>query len=136
MDKLKAIWTRYFSSINAIIRAGLGLVIVLLFIAYYVIAYGFDDRGRGAITFLQRLEEQAYDIRLRATMPEKMDPRIVIIDIDEKTLAAEGRWPLSRDRWVLLLTQLFDNYKAKVVGFDVLFTELVLRTKEEIPARV
>ncbi len=123
MDKLKAIWTRYFSSINAVIRAGLGLAIVLLFVAYYVIAYGFDDRGKGAITFLQRLEEQAYDIRLRATMPEKMDPRIVIIDIDEKTLAAEGRWPLSRDRWVLLLTQLFDNYKAKVVGFDVLFTE-------------
>ena len=123
MNKLAALWTRYFSSINAIIRASLGLGIVALFVAYYVIDYTFQDRARGSITFLQRLEEQAYDIRLRATMPEKIDPRIVIIDIDERTLAAEGRWPLSRDRWVLLLKQLFDNYKLKVVGFDVFFTE-------------
>ena len=123
MNKLAALWTKYFSSINAIIRASLGLVVVALFVAYYVIDYGFSDRARGSIAFLQRLEEQAYDIRLRATMPEKIDSRIVIIDIDERTLAAEGRWPLSRDRWVMLLTQLFDNYKLKVVGFDVFFTE-------------
>ncbi len=124
MNKLAALWTKYFSSINAIIRASLGLGIVALFVVYYVIDFSVnEDRARGSITFLQRIEEQAYDIRLRATMPEKIDPRIVIIDIDERTLAAEGRWPLSRDRWVLLLTQLFDNYKLKVVGFDVFFTE-------------
>ena len=123
MNKLAAIWTKYFSSINAIIRASLGLGVVALFVTYYVIDFTFHDRASGSITFLQRLEEQAYDIRLRATMPEKIDPRIVIIDVDERTLAAEGRWPLSRDRWALLLKQLFDNYKLKVVGFDVLFTE-------------
>ncbi len=121
MEKLSALWTKYFSSINAIIRAGLGLGVVALFVAYYVISY--YSFGGNALPLLQRLEEQAYDIRLRATMPEKIDPRVVIIDVDEKTLAAEGRWPLSRDRWVLLLQQLFDNYKIKVVGFDVLFTE-------------
>ena len=110
MNKLAALWTKYFSSINAIIRASLGLGIVALFVAYYIIDFSInDDRARGSISFLQRIEEQAYDIRLRATMPEKIDPRIVIIDIDERTLAAEGRWPLSRDRWVLLLTQLFDD---------------------------
>ncbi len=123
MSKLAALWIKYFSSINAIIRSSLGLALVALFVVYYVIDFSSADRSRGSITFLQRLEEQAYDIRLRATMPEKIDPRIVIIDIDERTLAAEGRWPLSRDRWVLLLNQLFDNYKLKVVGFDVLFTE-------------
>ena len=124
MNKLTALWTKYFSSINAIIRASLGLGIVVLFVGYYVIDFTVnEDRARGSISFLQRIEEQAYDIRLRATMPEKMDPRIVIIDIDERTLAAEGRWPLSRDRWVLLLAQLFDVYKLKVVGFDVFFTE-------------
>jgi adenylate cyclase len=123
MEKFSALWTKYFSSINAIIRASLGLGVVALFVIYYIIAYSYEDKAKNSITFLQRLEEQAYDIRLRATMPEKMDPRIVIIDVDEKTLAAEGRWPLSRDRWVLLLKQLFDNYKIKVVGFDVLFTE-------------
>ncbi len=125
MNKLSALWTKYFSSINAIIRASLGLAIVALFVFYYVLDfnYKFYSSHGSPITFLQRLEEQSYDIRLRATMPEKIDPRIVIIDVDERTLAAEGRWPLSRDRWVLLLKQLFDTYKLRVVGFDVLFTE-------------
>ncbi len=121
MDKFKALWTRYFSSINSIVRAGLGLGIVALVLLYYVA--DFRSSERGGLLFLQRLELQAYDLRLLATMPEKIDPRIVIIDVDEKTLAAEGRWPLSRDRWVKLLTNLFETYKAKVVGFDVLFTE-------------
>jgi adenylate cyclase len=121
VDKLKQLWTRYFSSINAAIRAAMGLGIVLMFILLYAVE-NFPAL-RATVGFLGRLENQTYDVRLRATMSERMDPRVVIIDVDEKSLAAEGRWPLSRDRWVTMLTQLFDNYKVKVVGFDVLFTE-------------
>ncbi|MBL8519137.1 MAG: adenylate/guanylate cyclase domain-containing protein [Betaproteobacteria bacterium] len=121
VEKLKTLWTRYFSSINAAIRAGLGLGIVFLFVLLYA-AENFPVL-KATVGFLGRLENQTYDVRLRATMSNKMDPRIVIIDVDEKTLAAEGRWPLSRDRWVKMLTQLYDNYKIKVVGFDVIFTE-------------
>ncbi len=112
---IRAIWTNYFSSINAIIRASLGVGVVALFIVNYI--------SNEPVTFFKRLELLAYDTRLRSTMPAKIDPRIVIIDIDEKTLAAEGRWPLARDKWVLLIRQLFDVYKVKVAGFDVLFTE-------------
>ncbi len=115
MEKLKALWKYYFSSINAMIRASIGLAIVALFVTYYVL----DE----PVKFLQNLEWQSYDTRMRATMPEKIDPRIVIIDIDERTLATEGRWPLARDKWVSLLTNSFDKYKIKVMGFDVLFTE-------------
>ena len=118
MDKLKAFWTKYFSSINALIRAGLGAGIVLLFVFYYI---ALD--ARGVWSFFQRLELQAYDARLLSTMPEKIDPRIVIIDIDEKSLAAEGRWPWGRDKVAALVQQAFENYKVKVVGFDVFFTE-------------
>ncbi len=115
MEKLKALWKYYFSSINAVIRASIGLGIVALFVGYYVV----DE----PVKLLRNLEWQSYDTRLRATMPEKIDPRIVIIDIDERTLATEGRWPLARDKWVALLTNSFDKYKIKVMGFDVLFTE-------------
>ena len=118
MDKLKAFWTKYFSSINALIRAGLGVSIVLLFVIYYM---ALDSRG--ILSFFQRLELQGYDARLLSTMPEKIDPRIVIIDIDEKSIAAEGRWPWGRDKLSNLVTQAFENYKVKVVGFDVFFTE-------------
>ncbi|MEO8386581.1 MAG: hypothetical protein ABI583_15125, partial [Betaproteobacteria bacterium] len=70
MEKLKALWTKYFSSINALIRAGLGVGIVLLFVFYYIAL----DR-HGILSFFQRLELQGYDARLLATMPEKVDPR-------------------------------------------------------------
>ena len=115
MEKLQALWKHYFSSVNAVFRAALGLGLVFLFGAFYA----FNEPLR----FLQNIEWQAYDTKLRATMPNKVDPRIVIIDIDERTLANEGQWPLARDRWVALLENGFDKYKLKVMGFDVLFTE-------------
>ena len=45
------------------------------------------------IDVLQRLDDIIYDARLRATMPQTLDPRVVIVDIDEKSLAELGRWP-------------------------------------------
>jgi len=56
-------------------------------------------------------------------MPRKVDERIVIIDLDEKTLKKEGRWPWGRDRMALLMDKLFDKYGIAVLGFDVVFAE-------------
>jgi len=111
----RVIWSSYFSSVNAVIRAGLGMLIVLIFVANYVRDEPLD--------LFTRLESLAYDARLRATMPEKIDPRIVIIDIDEKSLAAEGRMPWGRDKMAAIVRQSFDTYKVKVLGFDVIFAE-------------
>ncbi len=77
---------------------------------------------------LDRLEALLYDARLVFTMPRGIDPRIVIVDIDENSLrekeaGGEGRWPWSRDRVALLLDQLFDHYQVAGVGFDVVFAE-------------
>ena len=75
------------------------------------------------IPFIDRFEFITYDARLRLTMPGGVDDRIVIVDIDEKSLAAEGRWPWRRDKLGVLVDQLFDRYKAGIVGFDVVFAE-------------
>jgi adenylate cyclase len=80
------------------------------------------------IPFLENLESIVYDTRLRLTMPNTVDPRVVILDIDEKSLqekekGGEGRWPWPRDRLALLLDKLFDKYGIAVVGFDVVFAE-------------
>ena len=79
--------------------------------------------GWMAIPTMQRVENILYDLRLRATMPNTMDDRIVILDIDEKSLAQEGHWPWRRDKLAYLMDMLFDYYGAKVVGFDVVFSE-------------
>ncbi len=73
--------------------------------------------------FVDRLAAIAHDYRLRVTMPQTVDERIVILDIDEQSLKEEGRWPWSRDRLASLMDQLFDHYGVAVAGFDVVFAE-------------
>jgi adenylate cyclase len=63
------------------------------------------------IGVLQRLDDIIYDARLRATMPRTMDERIVIVDLDEKSLAEVGRWPWGRNRMAELADELFDRQK-------------------------
>ncbi|RYH25192.1 MAG: CHASE2 domain-containing protein, partial [Alcaligenaceae bacterium] len=72
---------------------------------------------------LERLENIIYDTRLRATMPRTLDERIVIVDIDEKSLERVGHWPWGRDKLAALTRELFERQQVAVVGFDVLFAE-------------
>jgi adenylate cyclase len=103
-------------------RLIIGIVVVLMFLAHVI---GFAGLR---VPLLDNLESIVYDTRLRLTMPGTLDPRIVILDIDEKSLAereqgGEGRWPWPRDRLALLVDKLFDRYEVAVVGFDVVFAE-------------
>jgi len=72
---------------------------------------------------LERLDNIIYDTRLRATMPGTLDERVVIVDIDEKSLAEVGRWPWSRNRLAELTIELFDRQKIALLGFDIVFAE-------------
>ncbi|WP_457306362.1 CHASE2 domain-containing protein, partial [Polaromonas sp. P5_E6] len=79
--------------------------------------------GVARIGVLQRLDDIIYDARLRATMPHTLDERIVIVDIDEKSLAEVGRWPWGRNRLAELVEELQDRQKTALLGFDVVFAE-------------
>jgi adenylate cyclase len=72
---------------------------------------------------LQRLDDIIYDARLRATMPRTMDERVVIVDIDEKSLSELGHWPWGRNKVAAMMDELFERQKVAVVGFDVVFAE-------------
>jgi adenylate cyclase len=72
---------------------------------------------------LQRLDDIIYDTRLRATMPRTLDERVVIVDLDERSLAEVGRWPWGRHRMAALVDELFERQKIAVLGFDVVFAE-------------
>ncbi len=83
------------------------------------------------VSLLRTLEYASYDIRLRASLSHQTDDRIVIVDIDEKSLAAEGRWPWSRHK----IAALVDNLAAAdvaVVAFDVVFAEPEERSDRRI----
>ncbi len=72
---------------------------------------------------LDRLDNIIYDSRLKGTMPRTLDDRIVIVDIDEKSLAEVGRWPWGRNKLSELTDELFDRQKIALMGFDVVFAE-------------
>ena len=73
--------------------------------------------------FVHKLENFSYDVRLRMLMPNTIDNRIVIVDIDEKSLLEQGRWPWPRNKVALLVNQLFTTYEINTLGFDVVFAE-------------
>lgn len=93
----------------------LGLLIVVFFIGNAAHFY--------QLNIVNKLSDVLYDYRLQLTMPNLPDDRVVILDIDEKSLKEEGRWPWGRDRLGLLMDKLFDKYDIAVVGFDVVFAE-------------
>ncbi|MEQ1914116.1 MAG: CHASE2 domain-containing protein [Sideroxydans sp.] len=94
---------------------GLGLLVVLLFLG--------DSAKIYRLGFVQFADAKLYDYRMRLTMPHQTDDRIVILDIDEKSLKQEGRWPWSRDKLAVFMDELFAHYGVAAVGFDVVFAE-------------
>ncbi|HMN92029.1 MAG TPA: adenylate/guanylate cyclase domain-containing protein [Hydrogenophaga sp.] len=72
---------------------------------------------------LQRLDQIIYDARLKAALPQGTDERIVIVDIDEQSLAEQGRWPWPRDRVAALVDELFERQGVRVLGLDTVFAE-------------
>ena len=98
-----------------LVRIVLGLAITAFFIGHVARIY--------EVGFINQLDNIIYDARLNMTMPGKGDPRIVILDIDEKSLGEIGRWPWSRNVMARLMDLLFDKYRVAMVGFDVVWAE-------------
>lgn len=76
-----------------------------------------------SVSLIQTLDYAIYDNKLRSSMPHTIDPRIIIVDVDEKSLAEVGQWPWSRDKLAALTTQLFVNQKIAMLGFDLVLAE-------------
>lgn len=98
-----------------LIRYLLGFVLLLALLGHSADLY--------RIPLITRLDNIIYDAKVVLSMPQNRDDRVVILDIDEKSLAEIGRWPWSRDKLATLVNNLFDKYHAAVLGFDVVFAE-------------
>ena len=92
----------------------LGLVLVLI--------ASLQVWGAFSLDLIGSMDTYFYDARMQAVKP-KLDKKIVIIDIDEKSLTEIGRFPWSRDKVALLVNNLGQRYKAASIGFDISFSE-------------
>jgi adenylate cyclase len=73
--------------------------------------------------FVDILDNAMYDLKVRATTAQGVDDRVVIIDIDDKSLQQEGRWPWPREKLARMQNNLFDQYGVAAVGYDIVFSE-------------
>ncbi len=105
--------------VNALFRHWPRIAVTLLPVFFALLqAFGTINIG-----VLPRLDDILYDYRLRLTNPKTLDDRIVIVDLDEKSLAEIGRWPWPRNTVAQLVDHLFEQQQIAVLGFDVVFAE-------------
>lgn len=97
----------------------LGVVVTLLGLALFWFS-GIGGNSHAGIVFLQNIEQRSLDLRFGMRGQRAHDDRIVIVDIDEKTLQKIGSFPFPRKSYALLIDKLSaDN--AAVIALDATF---------------
>src|SRR6185369_13526418 len=81
---------------------------------------GIAQNQRATSVFLQDIEQRSLDFRFALRGSREVDPRIVIVGIDEKTLEQVGAFPLPRNEYAQLVRKLKQD-GARVVAFDMTF---------------
>jgi adenylate cyclase len=94
----------------------------LIFLCGFVPAVLATTVALGRPTLFAELDSASYDTLLRWSQPKTPDRRIVIVDIDEKSLSTIGQWPWRRDVIGQLITKLRDM-GAATVALDIVFSE-------------
>ncbi len=92
--------------------------------AAFVLLLALHTASVFRLAAIDRVEAWFYDAWLRQTAKGGVDDRVTLLDIDETSLQEIGRWPWSRDKMVVLLDRLFDQYQVAAVGFDMVFGEV------------
>jgi CHASE2 domain-containing sensor protein len=72
--------------------------------------------------FLARVDNVVYDLLLGVIPAGLPDSRVMIVDVDERSLAALGQWPWRRDLVGRLVARIRDM-GAVAIGLDMIFAE-------------
>jgi adenylate cyclase len=101
----------------------LSLIITISALSIYYFVF-LQEKKTPLSEFAERLELDTLDTRFRyrprgATKP---DPRIVIVDIDQRSQEILGRWPFPRTNFAKMLDALHKD-GARVAGFDITFSK-------------
>jgi adenylate cyclase len=72
--------------------------------------------------FLVRLDNLAYDTLLRSVRTRPPSGRVVVVDVDERSLSTVGQWPWRRDVIGRLIARLRE-LGASTIALDIIFAE-------------
>jgi adenylate cyclase len=102
-------------------KGSLAISLVVTTGALFLYSANFvGERPTAEFSFLQRLELATVDLRFQLRGTAQPDPRIVIVDIDQRSQEILGRWPFPRSHFARMLDVLRED-GARVVAFDIVF---------------
>jgi adenylate cyclase len=118
---MRTLLKRIFSFLERHAAFQIGVLSTLLvFSIHPVFPYRWVPEDLASL--LQSFEERTYDAFFRIRGEKAVSDRVVIIDIDEKSLRELGQWPWPRNAFAQMLTTVGAG-KPKAVGLDIVFSE-------------
>ncbi len=114
-----------------------GIAVLLLFSAISIFL-SFTERDMANSTWSQYIsytsffEDRFYDFRMQHTLPKTISKDVMLAAIDDQSLETIGRWPWSRTTWAKFIDKMH-HFGAKVLVFDVIFSEPEIACKGESP---
>jgi adenylate cyclase len=123
MDALKQFGAKVNALLARVPTRKIDLALAVFVTALGLIIYAYVEIGQNSAAgfgFIENIELRSLDARFRLRGPRPHDDRIVIVDIDEKTLQRVGAWPVPRSAYARAIDQLSSG-GARVIAFDVAF---------------
>ncbi len=99
----------------------ISFVVMLVALAVYFATF-VGERPTPGFDSIDRLELNTLDARFQFRGRVTPDPRIIIVDIDQRSQEVLGRWPFPRIHFAHLMDALRED-GAKVVAFDMTFSK-------------
>src|SRR5215472_13950618 len=99
----------------------ISVIVTLAALAIYVLTF-LGERPTPLFDSIYRLELSSLDYRFQARGKTKIDPRIIIVDIDQQSQENLGKWPFPRVNFAKLLDNVRED-GGRVVAFDITFSK-------------
>ncbi|MGB6357230.1 MAG: CHASE2 domain-containing protein, partial [Candidatus Acidiferrales bacterium] len=104
-------------------KGSLAISLAVTAFAFYVYFAAFiGERPTPTFDFVSRLELNSLDTRFLFRGRRHPDPRIIIVDIDQRSQEILGRWPFPRNSFAKMLDNLRAD-GASIVAFDITFSK-------------
>ena len=123
MKFLEQRWSRWSAWLDTLSfgRTDLWLGVVVTFLGLTLFWFsGIGGNSRAGFVFLQNIEQRSLDLRFGMRGQRAHDDRVVIVDIDEKTLQNIGSFPFPRKSYAQLIDRLSAE-GASVIALDATF---------------
>lgn len=110
-----------------------GLVVTTIFVFITVNFYSVRSQQESSRSLLPPVRKALFDViewfdlknqdrRLNMRGPIEPSEKVALLTIDDRSIEEIGRWPWSREKIAFVIEEMM-KYKAKAIGFDIVFSE-------------